>query len=256
VLPTIHLLGIPIHSIDEETCIEYILDEGDRGHGGWVATPNLDHLRRLHRNAEFRELCTRASLLVPDGIPLLWAARLQGTPLEGRVAGSDLIDSLSKAAASRGKSVFLLGGDTGTAEGAARILSDRHQGLMIAGIRCPLVGFETRQAEMESLRHVLLETKPDIVFVALGSPKQEKIMDLLAPILPETWWIGVGISFSFVCGSVRRAPRWMQRSGLEWVHRMLQEPHRLAGRYLVRGVPFALQLFAISMWKGLFRRPA
>ena len=124
-LPTVPIMGIPIHSLTEQQCIALVVDELRARRGGWIVTPNLDHLRRLYHDTSFRELCARASLLVPDGMPLLWAARLQRTPLHGRVAGSDLIWSLSSAAADEGRSIFLLGGDPGTAEGAAAILKER-----------------------------------------------------------------------------------------------------------------------------------
>ena len=96
-------------------------------------------------------------------------------------------------------------------------------------------------------------SKADVVYVALGSPKQEKLIAALRHRLPQAWWIGVGISFSFLCGKVRRAPRWLQRVGLEWLHRLAQEPSRLAGRYLRHGLPFALSLFGYVLWNRLRR---
>lgn len=253
-LPTIELMGIPIHALDEQECIDHIVSESDEGRGGWVATPNLDHLRRLHQDEEFRRLCSRASLLTPDGIPLLWAARLQGSPLKSRVAGSDLVISLSRAAAEHSKSLFLLGGDPGTAEEAANVLQERFEGLRLVGCHYPEFGFEKRPEAMQELRNQLEQARPDIVFVALGSPKQEQLMDLLSPLLPGAWWLGIGISFSFLSGRVRRAPVWMQRSGLEWVHRFLQEPRRLFSRYLIHGVPFAVRLMTVSACNGVLER--
>ena len=94
---------------------------------------------------------------------------------------------------------------------------------------------------------VLSETRPDIVYVALGSPKQEKLIARLRPVLPGAWWLGVGNSFSFLSGEVRRAPVWMQRTGVEWVHRLIQEPRRLFRRYVVDGLPFAARMFAAAL---------
>lgn len=253
-LPSVDLLGMRIHALSEPQVIEHILAELSAGRGGWLATPNLDHLRRLVSDPEFRSTCSRAALLVPDGIPLLWAGRLQGTPLPGRVAGSDLISSLTAAAAAAGRSVFLLGGNPGTETGAARCLLDRHPGLRVAGTACPASGFERDEAAMNQLVETLTAARPDIVYVALGSPKQEVLMDRLAPTLPQTWWLGVGISFSFLHGEIRRAPRWMQKSGLEWLYRLIQEPRRLAGRYLRHGIPFAGRLLLSSAMRGLRRR--
>ena len=250
-LPEVDILGIRIHALSEAQCIAHIIGELREGRGGWVATPNLDHLRRLCRDSSFRALCSQASLLVPDGIPLLWASRLQRTPLPGRVAGSDLISSLTRGAAEDGRSVFLLGGDPGTAEAAAIVLQQRNPGLRIAGLTCPPIGFERDEERMWQLTDQLVQAAPDIVYVALGSPRQERLMQQLRSVLPATWWLGIGISFSFLSGDVKRAPRWMQRAGLEWIHRMAQEPRRLAYRYLVQGLPFALRLLTTSAMRGM-----
>ena len=250
-LPEIDLLGVPLHSITEEQCVDHIVRELAAGRGGTVVTPNLDHLRRLCRDEEFRGLCERASLRVADGRPLLWASRLQRTPLPGVVAGSNLIHSLSRAAGERELRVFFLGGDPGTAEDAARILARRNPGLVVAGSTCPEVGFDRDEARMNALVEEVRESRADIVYVALGSPKQERLIERLRNELPGAWWLGIGISFSFVSGAVKRAPRWMQKTGLEWVHRLTQEPRRLARRYLIDGLPFALYLLSSSFFRGL-----
>ncbi len=253
-LEVITLMGHPIHAITESDCVRLILDELGAERGGWVVTPNLDHLRRLQRDARFRQTCAQASVWVPDGMPLIWASRLQGTPLPGRVAGSNLIFSLSEAAAAQGRSVFLLGGNPGTAEETAQIFKERYPRIEVAGVDCPPVGFERDPARMRGLREKLSAAKPDIVFVALGSPKQEFLIAELRSQLPLAWWLGVGISFSFVTGDVSRAPDWMQRAGLEWFFRMVQEPRRLARRYLVDGLPFAAQLMARAAVRGVHKR--
>ncbi len=108
------------------------------------------------------------------------------------------------------------------------------------------MGFDADPTAMAALEARLAASGADLVFVALGSPKQERIADALAHALPRAWWIGVGISFSFLCGDIVRAPRWMQRTGLEWVHRLAQEPRRLARRYLVDGIPYAIRLLGRS----------
>ncbi|MFW6061966.1 MAG: WecB/TagA/CpsF family glycosyltransferase [Planctomycetota bacterium] len=234
--------------------VNLIVDALADGRGGWVVTPNLDHLRRLRLDGQFRDVCRQASLLVADGVPLVWASRMQGTPLPERVAGSNLIFSLTEAAAVEGRSIFLLGGNPGTAEAAADEFRRRYPRIHVAGTYCPPVGFESDAEEMARIRTVLADARPDIVYVALGSPKQERLILQLRELLPQTWWLGVGVSFSFVCGDVRRAPRWMQRVGLEWLHRLCQEPRRLARRYLVHGIPFAAHLFASALYCRVRRR--
>jgi N-acetylglucosaminyldiphosphoundecaprenol N-acetyl-beta-D-mannosaminyltransferase len=258
-LPIVTLHGVDLHAITEQTCVDYILDHLDAGQGGVVVTPNLDHLYRCVNDVSFGALVAEADLVVADGMPLVWASRVQGTPLPARVAGSDLIWSLSSAAAKRGRTIFMLGGMPGTAEAAAKILTERNPELKVVGTHCPPVGFEKSDREVALIVDALTAVKPDIIFVALGSPKQEQLIDRIRRTLPSSWWLGVGISFSFVCGDVRRAPGWMQKTGLEWVHRLIQEPRRLFKRYVVVGVPFASRLLARAAMNRVFgnrvRRP-
>jgi N-acetylglucosaminyldiphosphoundecaprenol N-acetyl-beta-D-mannosaminyltransferase len=244
----IALLGVEIDAVREAQCVEHVLQELAAGRGGWVVTPNLDHLRRLVNEQSYRELCAGADLFVADGMPLVWASRLQGTPLPERVAGSDLITSLTQGAARAHRSIFLLGGDPGTAEAAGRILVQRNPGLVVRGTACPAPGFERDELALRALRTQLAEAQPDIVYVALGSPKQERLIVELRQLLPRAWWLGVGISFSFVTGDVKRASPLVRRLGLEWLHRLVQEPRRLFKRYLVHGIPFAVRLLWSSLW--------
>ncbi|HYO11377.1 MAG TPA: WecB/TagA/CpsF family glycosyltransferase [Tepidisphaeraceae bacterium] len=253
-LPSIRLDGVRIHAITEKKTIEYVLDELDAGRGGVVVTPNLDHVRRATRDLSFGALVAEADLVVADGMPLVWASRLQGTPLPQRVAGSDLISTLSSAAARRGKSIYLLGGAPGTAAAAAEVLKRQNPQLKIAGTYCPPLGFENDEREMTSIVAALVAAAPDIVFVALGSPKQENLIQRIRPYLPQAWWLGVGISFSFLCGDVRRAPRWMQKIGMEWIHRLLQDPKRLFHRYVMVGLPYGARLMTRALFEGVPNR--
>ncbi|MEO1716155.1 MAG: WecB/TagA/CpsF family glycosyltransferase [Planctomycetota bacterium] len=246
-LPTITLAGQRIHAVTMQQTLDAIAADAKHKLGGWVVTPNLDILHKLVHDESFRDLVAPASLFLPDGKPLIWASKLQRTPLPERVAGSDLISTLSERAASEGLSIFLLGGDPGAADEAADVLHTRHPDLTILGTECPPFGFENDAEYMTNLETKLTQANPDIVFVALGCPKQEKLITRLRPLLPNAWFLGVGISFSFLAGRVNRAPVWMQRTGLEWLHRLAQEPGRLARRYLVIGIPFAIRLLIGSM---------
>jgi N-acetylglucosaminyldiphosphoundecaprenol N-acetyl-beta-D-mannosaminyltransferase len=250
-LPSVTLAGVRLHAIDEATCIAHVLGELAAGRGGVVVTANLDHVRRLQQPGPFRDAYAQADVVTVDGAPVVWACRVQGTPVRGRVAGSDLMRSLPAAAANAGRSLYLLGGDPGTAAAAAERLRATSPSLRVVGTECPPFGFEKDAAYMTALRARLMAAAPDVVFVALGSPKQEFVIAALRDTLPRAWWLGVGISFSFVTGDVRRAPRWLQKLGLEWLHRLCQEPRRLARRYLVDGLPFAVVLFAKAL-RGRF----
>lgn len=250
-LPEVRVAGVRVHALREAQCVALVMDQLAAGCGGWIATANLDHLRRLQQPGAFRQAYAGATVVVADGMPVVWASRLQGTPVPERVAGSDLIRSLSAAGAQHGRSVFLLGGEAGTADTAAAMLVAANPGLRVAGTLCPPFGFERDEASVAALRADLAAKRPDIVFVALGSPKQELLIERVRDAVPHAWWIGVGISFSFVAGTVKRAPRWVQRMGLEWAHRLAQEPRRLWSRYLWSGPPFVLRLLAGALWRRI-----
>lgn len=239
----IDLMGIAIAPITEADLVASIDRSLGEGVGGWVVTANLDILRQAVGQPKIAELIGRASPIVADGMPLVWAAKMSKQPLPERVAGSNLIFSVSEAAGRGKRSVFFLGGDEGVAEKASAILIEKYPGMKIAGHYCPPFGFEKDESEMERIATQLREAKPDIVYVALGFPKQERLIQSMRGACPDAWWLGIGISFSFVAGEVQRAPVWIQNLGLEWVHRMVQEPRRLFKRYVLHDIPFAMRMF-------------
>jgi N-acetylglucosaminyldiphosphoundecaprenol N-acetyl-beta-D-mannosaminyltransferase len=246
-LPTIELCGMSLARITSAELLDHIFAELEAGRGGWLVTANLDFVRRHARDEAARRIYAGADLRVADGMPLVWASRLQGTPLPERVAGSSLVVPLCARAAREGRRVYLLGGDPRASEEAARRLCAEIGGLALAGRSAPRVGSGAPEADLEPIRGALCEACPDLVLVALGSPKQELVIARLRHELPGAWWIGVGASLSFVAGHIRRAPPLLQRLGLEWAHRLAQEPRRLFRRYLVDDAPFAFELFARSL---------
>ncbi len=245
--PRITLYGATLTAMREQECVRVILDELDAGRGGWLMTLNLDHLRRFVMDASYATTVARADMLVADGMPLIWASRLLKTPLPERITGSNLIWSLSEGAAARGCSVFLLGGRNDVAQLSAKILQASYRALRVAGVYAPPFGFEEDAVEMEALFEAVCRAQPDIIYVALGSPKEDNLIAQLRARVPRAWCIGVGISFSWVAGALPRAPLWMQQFGLEWLHRLWHEPRRLGRRYLVDDVPFALRLFVHAL---------
>lgn len=240
--------GFPFQAVTRQEFVQLIFDAMPIQPAMWVSTANLDILRQLSQSAEIRELMAPVTHFVADGQPLLWAAKLQGTPLPQRVCGSDLIYDFAETAAKTGRSLYLLGGNEGAANDAAARLQELYPGLKIAGTFYPPFGFEKDEAVMEQLRSSLRESRPDVVMVALGFPKQDRLIAQLRKVHENACYIGVGISFSFVSGEVSRAPKWMQRTGLEWVYRLLQEPGRLWKRYLLHDIPFVIRLLTASLF--------
>jgi N-acetylglucosaminyldiphosphoundecaprenol N-acetyl-beta-D-mannosaminyltransferase len=205
-LPTACIDAVTLHRVTEAQCIAHILDELDAARGGWLVSVNVDHLRLIRSDPTYGALCARADLRVADGMPLVWASRLRGAALPARVAGATLLSSLSAAAAHRGRSIFLLGGAPGTAQTCAAVLRAARPELRVAGTLCPNVPLGAEHAAVNGIAPVLQAAAPDIVFVALGKPKQERVIDQLRDALPRAWLLGVGISFSFLAGELRRAP--------------------------------------------------
>jgi N-acetylglucosaminyldiphosphoundecaprenol N-acetyl-beta-D-mannosaminyltransferase len=238
----------------EAQLLDTLFDALSRQRGGWLITANLDFLRRFCRDERMQVLYSEADLRVADGMPLIWAAYLRGTPLPERIAGSSLIRPMAKRAAAESRRIYFLGGEGRTAEAAAKTLAAEYPGLAVAGFSSPWLPTEPDDAAVEPTRQALTEARPDIVLVALGSPKQEWLISKLRRSLPACWFIGVGMSFSFTTGQRARAPQWMQRTGLEWVHRLASEPGRLGKRYLWHDAPFGIELLGKTLIEGLKRR--
>ena len=240
------LNGVAFDAVTEGDVVDQVMDELAHGRGGRIITPNVDILRLVGRQREARDHVEAATVVVADGAPLIWASRLAGRPLPVRVPGSDLIWSLSKALGEQSRSVFLLGGEPGTADKAADVLTERFPGLKVVGHTSPAFGFDTRPDEYAATCQEVVDAQPDLVFVGLGFPKQERVIARLRESMPRTWFMGCGAAIGFVAGTHRRAPLWMQRSGLEWAHRLGSEPGRLMRRYLVHDLPFAARLLTTS----------
>ncbi|HTV21573.1 MAG TPA: WecB/TagA/CpsF family glycosyltransferase [Polyangiaceae bacterium] len=252
-LALIDLLGMSLARCSEPELLDALFAALEKQRGGWLITANLDFLRRYYKDPRMQVLYAQADLRVADGMPLVWAAYLQGTPLPERIAGSSLLKPLAERAAREGRSVYFLGGNGNSAEGASSMLRQEFPELRVAGFSSPWLPVEPDDAAVEPTRQVLTEARPDIVLVALGSPKQEWLISKLRRSLPAAWFVGVGMSFSFATGEMPRAPSWMQRSGLEWVHRLLSEPRRLGKRYLWHDAPFGIELLGRSLLARLER---
>ena len=212
-------------------CVEELVRAG---RGGYVVTPNVDHVVMADVDPELRAVYDGASLSLVDGMPLLWLSRMLGRPFPEKVSGSDLVRPLMERAAQRGWRVFFLGAAPGIADKAAQILCAEYPNLQIVGTYSPPLGFERDPTTAEQTLELVSVARADIALFALGCPKQELLMHRWRSGLGSTVALGIGATLDFIAGHVRRAPSWMSNAGLEWVYRLTQDPRRLAHRYLVR----------------------
>jgi len=219
----VELLGVPVHRTDVAAALHRISQFIEEGAPHQVVTPDSSALVRAQHDQELMRILQSADLVTPDGAGLVWMAKVMGLPLWERVSGIDLMDHICELAAEKGYSIYLLGAAPGVAAQAAERLQERHPGLTVRGI---MHGFFAEEEEPNVVRDIAA-AKPDILFVALGVPKQEKWIRRHLDELSVPVAIGVGGSFDVISGRLKRAPLWVQRWGLEWLWRAAREPSRL-----------------------------
>lgn len=228
----IQLLNTEIDNISMEEALDRIDAMVQDRKPAYVVTPNLDHIVTIERDAYFREAYAHADLILADGKPLLWIAKARKTPIREKISGSDLFPRLAELAANNGYTMFFLGAGEGIAAQAAEKLKKQYPGLRIAGCYAPPIGFEQDRSAVHEIIRRVQTASPDILVVGLGTPKQEKFLYRYYKQMEVPVSLGLGASFDFIAGNRKRAPRWMSEHGLEWLYRTLQEPKRLAGRYI------------------------
>jgi N-acetylglucosaminyldiphosphoundecaprenol N-acetyl-beta-D-mannosaminyltransferase len=215
----------------------------------YLITANVNYAMLTHRHEDLREINRQAAFILADGMPLIWAAGWQGTPLPERVPGSDLIFELCQLAAERGYRVYLLGAQPSvTAQAAANLIS-LYPGLQIVGMASPQLSDLSEAGNADVIAHVR-EARPDLLFVAVGQPKGERWINAHYRDLGVPVSLQVGASLDFVAGRIRRAPVWLRRHGLEWAFRLVLEPRRLARRYLENGLFLIRRLWGADGGKG------
>lgn len=234
------LFGIEIDNCSMQEAIHRIEEAIQQKKTSLVVTPNAQHINIVQQDNEFKKIYNEASLVLPDSVPLIWASKILGQPLKERVAGADILPTFCKIAVRKKYKIFLLGAGPGVAKKAAKILENKNPGLVISDTYSPPFGFEQDERENFKIIKMIKTCKPDVLFVGLGTPKQEKWSwnhkeKMSVPVI-----ICVGASFDFIAQKSIRAPLWMQKSGLEWFHRLCQEPRRLWKRYLVGNIIFIL----------------
>jgi N-acetylglucosaminyldiphosphoundecaprenol N-acetyl-beta-D-mannosaminyltransferase len=228
---SVAVLGVPFNNVTMEEAVDIIEQKIDEGGFHQVATANVDFLMHAIHDQALQDILCSCSLVVPDGMPILWSARLMGSKLKERVSGIDLVPRLAALAARRGYRVYLLGASEKSSKRAAELLEQSYPGLQIVGRHSPAPRPLEEMNHEEILRRIE-QARPDILLVAFGNPKQEKWLSMHRDRLTVPVCIGIGGSLDMIAGKLIRAPRWMQQSGMEWFFRACQEPRRLAGRYL------------------------
>src|ERR1035438_6824570 len=243
----VDILGTRVDNVSMAESLGRIATAVESDVYAYAVTPNVDHVMRLRRDGYFRKIYESADLVVPDGVPLVWASRLLGKSLKERVNGTDLFENACELAAERGYKLYLLGGNPGAAMKAGACLRIKYPTLRIVGSLCPEFGFDEDPSQNSKIQDQIRQSGADILFVGLGAPKQEQWIYQYARGSGVRFAVGIGISFSFVAGELSRAPVWMQRSGLEWLWRLISEPRRLWKRYLVEDMPFLLLILVASI---------
>lgn len=236
-MTTTPLFGMQIDSLRMPEVIERLLEwrRHPDGRCHYVVTPNVDHAVMFQENADLRRAYAGASLVLADGFPVLVAARLLRRNIPERVPGSDLVPTLFTAVAAEPATklkVYLLGAAPGVAEQAARNIAQRWPNVETVGTYSPPLGFEQDQRENDSILQRIAAAKPDVLIVGLGAPKQELWVHQHRDRIAAPVALCVGATIDFLAGEKPRAPVWMRRVGLEWLHRLASEPRRLAKRYL------------------------
>lgn len=231
----ITMMGCRVDNLSmEETLgrIEQFIQSG-RPHQHVVV--NVDKLVKASRDAQLRQIINDCALVNADGMPVVWASRLLGKPLKERVAGVDLFEALMKCAGEKGWRVFLLGAREEVVSKVAETYQRKYPGLALAGYRN---GYWKGEAEEAEVARQIRDSNADLLFVAISSPKKEQFLGRYQAEMKIPFAMGVGGTFDVAIGRVKRAPVWMQRSGLEWFYRFLQEPRRMFRRYFVDDMAF------------------
>lgn len=240
-LNQISLFGMKIHAVDMNTAVQTVLswcnDSADSA-CRYVVTPNVDHAVMFQTRADLRNAYADAALVLADGAPVVLASRLLRRALPERVAGSDLVPALFEQATRNGVGqneplrVFLLGAAPGVGERAARAIHSRWSNVEVVGTYSPPMGFENDPAENARIQAMIAAAEPQLLLIGLGAPKQELWVQRHSGQLRARVALCVGATIDFLAGEKARSPYWMRRIGLEWLHRLLTEPSRLAKRYL------------------------
>lgn len=235
-----NVLGVGVHAIGIDDALTTITAAVASRAKGYICATGVHGIMEARRDPSLRSVFSQALLVVPDGMPTVWMGHLQGLRQMHRVFGPDLMTRAFAHASLRGCSHFLYGGASGVAQRLAICLRRRFPDANISGTYTPPFR-QLDKAEFDGLRDMIARARPDIMWVGLSTPKQERFMARYLPELDTTLMIGVGAAFDFHTGRLKDSPPWVKRFGLQWAHRLAQEPSRLWKRYLLNNPLFVAQ---------------
>lgn len=244
----IQIMGCNVDNLSMEETLQVVDGFIRSGRPHQHVVVNVDKIVKAQHDEELRRIINECALINADGMPVVWASRWLGKPLKERVAGVDLFESLMQRSARTGWRVYLLGARNEVVQGVKNLYERKYPGLTVAGARD---GY-WKAGEDELVAQQIAEARPDILFVAISSPKKEQFLGRYQAMMKVPFAMGVGGTFDVAVGKVKRAPVWMQRSGLEWFYRFLQEPRRMFRRYFIEDMAF-LGLFWRE-WRATAKR--
>jgi N-acetylglucosaminyldiphosphoundecaprenol N-acetyl-beta-D-mannosaminyltransferase len=235
------VLGVAVSAVNMERAVQLAEEWIDSGENGYVCVTGVHGVMEAQADSDFLSILNAAAINVPDGMPMSWVGHIQGFKTMDRVYGPDFMLEMCTISVERGYRHFLYGGQEGVAQLLAQRLQERFPGLQIAGTYTPPFRALNGQEEQDLLR-LVAESKPHMLWVGLSTPKQERFMANFGARLNVPLLVGVGAAFDIHTGRSKDAPAWIKRAGLQWFHRLLQEPRRLGRRYLVNNPRFMVKI--------------
>lgn len=249
----VNILDVEVSRNNLEETMDVLTRAIEKGQKLRVCVTPANCVLWANKDEKLRQIYNSADLTTADGVPLLWASRLLGSPIRGRVTGLDLLPEFSKISAKKGFRFFFLGAADGVAVKLANHLKSINPGLKIAGTYSPPFAERFSDEENEKMITLINQSNADVLWVSLTAPKQDFWIAEHFGRLDVSIAIGVGAAFDVVAGNIKRSPEWMQNAGLEWFYRLLKEPGRLSKRYLVEAPQF-IPLLIKQKWRSVRNR--
>lgn len=240
--PHCNVLGVRVSAINMDKAVSLAEDCIVRKDKGYVCVTGVHGVMESQSDPKLHEILNKAYINTPDGMPTVWVGRLQGHGAMRRVYGPDFMLELCRYSVSKGYRHFLYGGNPGVAEKLSKALQEKFPGLQIAGTYTPPFR-PLNDEERRELVDLVHKTQPDVIWVGLSTPKQERFMAEYLELLDTHLMVGVGAAFDIHTGGIQDAPKWMKQVGLQWFHRLCQEPKRLWRRYLINNPKFVWRVF-------------